>query len=385
MFKRIFLIVMDGLGVGESADAKEYDSEGANTLKHVIESGNYHLPTFEKIGLLSLVGEGREPKAGYYGKLAPLNKAKDTLNGHYEMMGNVLEKPFKTYPEGFPILLISEIQRITGKEVIGNVAASGTEIIKELGEMHMKTGALIVYTSDDSVLQVAAHEEIVPVEELYDICEKISKIAFREEYQIGRVIARPFVGKTGEFVRTPKRKDFTKEPPRNYMEILYKSGLDIIALGKIKDIFANKNISVALKTNDNIDGLLKLTDFSRSDFKGLLFLNLNDFDTLYGHRRDKEGYLKSLEELDNNLGAFFNNLTDEDLVIFTGDHGNDPTYRGSDHTRENVPIVFYSKRFKYRGNLGLGNTFANIGATIIDNFELNNDINLGSSYLHLLK
>lgn len=385
MFKRIFLIVMDGLGVGEAIDAEKYDSVGSNTLKHVLETREYYLPTFEKLGLLSLVNEGNEPKAGYYGKISPLNKAKDTLNGHYEMMGAILDKPFRTYPDGFPILLISEIQRITGKEVIGNVAASGTEIIKELGEMHMKTGAIIVYTSDDSVLQVAAHEDIIPVEELYDICEKISKIVLTEEYGIGRVIARPFIGTPGNFTRTEKRKDFASIPPRNYMTLLQENNYDIIALGKIKDIFAGSNISAGIKTKNNLDGIMKLVDFARSDFKGLLFLNLNDTDTLYGHRRDREGYLKALEEIDAYLPAFINSLKEDDLIIFTGDHGNDPTYKGTDHTRENVPLIVYSKRFKYRGNLGIKDTYACIGATIIDNFGIKNDLKYGESFLDILK
>lgn len=385
MFKRVFLIVIDGLGVGETPDSKNYDNEGANSLKHALEDGAYHLPTFEKLGLLSLAREGSNPKAGYFGKVMPLNKAKDTLNGHYEMMGNVLETPFKVYPDGFPILLISEIQRITGREVIGNVAASGTEIIKELGEMHMNTGALIIYTSEDSVLQVAAHENVISVEELYDICEKISKIVFREEYNIGRVIARPFIGTPGNFTRTAKRKDFTKEPPRNYMEELCENNLDVIAIGKIKDIFAGKNITSAVKTVNNTDGLLKLIDFARNPFNGLLFLNLNDTDTLYGHRRDREGYKKALEEIDANLASFFDKLSDDDLVIFTGDHGNDPTYRGTDHTREYLPVVFYSTKFKYRGNLGIINSSASIGKTIIDNFNIKDDINLGTSLLNILK
>lgn len=385
MFKRIFLIVIDGLGVGETKDANLYNNEGANTLKHVLDSRSYHLPIFEHTGLVSLVDENVKQKVGYATKLEPLNKAKDTLNGHYEMMGNVLETPFKTYKDGFPILLISEIQRTVGREIIGNIAASGTEIIKELGEMHMKTGSLIIYTSDDSVLQVAAHEEIVPVEELYEICEKISKIVFNEPYNIGRVIARPFIGKAGNFTRTSKRKDFTKEPPRNYMELLYENNLDVIALGKIRDIFAGKNITTELKTKDNIDGLLKLVDFQRSDFKGLLFLNLNDTDTLYGHRRDTEGYLKCLEEIDTYLSPFINNLKEDDLVMITGDHGNDPTFYGSDHTRENTPLVMYSKSFKYRGIIPNKTSMACIGATIIENFGIKNDLNIGESLLKYLK
>ncbi len=379
MFKRVFLIVMDSLGVGEALDAEKFGDKGANTLGSLVMYDGYHLPVLTKLGLLELAGKEKGTH-GYHGILMPQNKAKDTLNGHYEMMGIVLDKPYQTYPDGFPILMISEIQRVTGREVIGNCVASGTEIIKDLGEMHMKTGAIIVYTSADSVLQVAAHESIIPVEELYQICEKISKIAFREEYKIGRVIARPFTGKVGEFVRTPRRHDITKEPPRNYLDLLYEKGLDVIALGKIGDIFAGKSITTSLKTVNNIDGLMKLIDFTRKDFNGLCFLNLNDFDTLYGHRRDRDGYLKALEELDRYLPIFINKLKEDDLVIFTADHGNDPTFVGTDHTRENVPLLIYSKKFKYYGELPIGNTFANIGATIIDNFGIENTLNMGESF-----
>ena len=385
MFKRVFLIVMDSLGVGEAKDADKYGDVGSNTLKHIIDDGIYNLPVFEKLGLLDLVNNDKKPKLGYHGRIEPANKAKDTLNGHYEMMGMILDTPFKTYPEGFPTLLMSEIERVTGKSFIGNCVASGTEIIKELGAEHMKTGALIIYTSADSVLQIAAHEDIIPVEELYSICEKISEIVFREEYNIGRVIARPFVGKPGDFTRTPRRHDFAKVPPLNFMDLMYDKGLDVIAIGKIKDIFANKSITTGVKTTDNIDGLMKLIDFTRTDFNGFLFLNLNDFDTLYGHRRDKKGYLNCLEELDHYLPIFLNKLTDEDLVIFTADHGNDPTFRGTDHTRENVPVLFYSKKFEYYGTLPTSQTFANIGATIIDNFGIENKLGIGKSYLDMLK
>ncbi len=385
MYKRVFLIVMDSLGVGEAKDAEKYGDVGSNTLKHIIDDGIYRLPVFEKLGLLDLVSNDKKAKLGYHGIVEPANNAKDTLNGHYEMMGMILDTPFKTYPEGFPTLLMSEIERVTGKSFIGNCVASGTEIIKELGAEHMKTGALIIYTSADSVLQIAAHEDIVPVEELYSICEKISEIVFREEYNIGRVIARPFIGKPGDFTRTPRRHDYAKVPPLNFMDLMYDNGLDVIAIGKIKDIFANKSITTGVKTTDNIDGLMKLIDFTRTDFNGFLFLNLNDFDTLYGHRRDKKGYLNCLEELDHYLPIFLNKLSDEDLVIFTADHGNDPTFRGTDHTRENVPVLFYSKKFEYYGALPTTQTFANIGATILDNFGIENKLGLGKSYLDMLK
>ena len=384
MYDRIFLIVLDSLGVGAAADAVKYGDEGANTLGHIIEKGNYNLIVLEKLGFLNLVGVNKERTIGYRTIMKPKNLAKDTLNGHYEMMGLIEEKPFQTYPDGFPLELISEVQHAVGREVIGNVVASGTEIIEELGEMHMKTGAIIIYTSADSVLQVAAHESIVPVQELYNICKKISEIVLTDKYKIGRVIARPFIGKPGEFVRTPKRKDFTVVPKENYLDLLFRNKIEVLALGKIGDIFANKSITTSIKTSNNIDGLMKLIDVAKSDFKGLCFLNLNDFDTLYGHRRDRDGYLRALEELNYYLPIFLNRLKPTDLVIFTADHGNDPTYTGTDHTRENVPMIAYSTSMKSSGELEPRDTFADIGATIIDNFDIDDTLKTGTSFLELL-
>ncbi len=384
MYDRIFLIVLDSLGVGATADAVKYGDEGVNTLGHIIEKGNYNLNVLEKLGFLNLVGVNKERTIGYRTIMKPKNLAKDTLNGHYEMMGLIEEKPFQTYPDGFPLELISEVQHAVGREVIGNVVASGTEIIEELGEMHMKTGAIIIYTSADSVLQVAAHESIVPVQELYNICKKISEIVLTDKYKIGRVIARPFIGKPGEFVRTPKRKDFTVVPKENYLDLLFRNKIEVLALGKIGDIFANKSITTSIKTSNNIDGLMKLIDVAKSDFKGLCFLNLNDFDTLYGHRRDRDGYLRALEELNYYLPIFLNRLKPTDLVIFTADHGNDPTYTGTDHTRENVPLIAYSTSMKSSGELEPRDTFADIGATIIDNFNIEDTLKTGVSFLELL-
>ena len=384
MYDRIFLIVLDSLGVGATADAVKYGDEGVNTLGHIIEKGNYNLNVLEKLGFLNLVGVNKERTIGYRTIMKPKNLAKDTLNGHYEMMGLIEEKPFQTYPDGFPLELISEVQHAVGREVIGNIVASGTEIIEELGEMHMKTGAIIIYTSADSVLQVAAHESIVPVQELYNICKKISEIVLTDKYKIGRVIARPFIGKPGEFVRTPKRKDFTVVPKENYLDLLFRNKIEVLALGKIGDIFANKSITTSIKTSNNIDGLMKLIDVAKSDFKGLCFLNLNDFDTLYGHRRDRDGYLRALEELNYYLPIFLNRLKPTDLVIFTADHGNDPTYTGTDHTRENVPMIAYSTSMKSSGELEPRDTFADIGATIIDNFDIDDTLKTGTSFLELL-
>lgn len=385
MFKRIFLIVMDSVGVGATKDAAMFDDEGSNTLYHVVKNGNYNLNVLEKLGLLNLVGFNKTNTIGYYTIMEPINKAKNSLDGHYEMMGLVYDKPYQTYPNGFPLELISEIQKITGREVIGNIAISGTKIVEELGEMQMNTKSLIIYTSADSVLQVAAHEKVIPVKELYEICEKISKIVFTDKYKIGRVIARPFIGKPGEFTRTSRRKDFTAIPDENCLDLLNKNNIPILALGKIGDIFAYKSITESIKTSNNIDGIMKLVDVAKSNFKGLCFLNLNDFDSLYGHRRDKDGYLKSLEEFNYYLPIFINRLNKDDLVIITADHGNDPTYKGTDHTRENVPLLIYSKRFTESDRLENRNTFADIGASILDNFNIENTLKYGTSFLNLLK
>lgn len=380
MFKRIFLIVLDSVGVGEADDANEFGDTGSNTLGHVIEEREYNLDILEKLGMLNLVGKNIDDTRAYYMKAKPNSSGKDTLNGHYEMMGIISDKPFKTFPNGFPLELISEIQRETGRNVIGNTVASGTEIIERLGEMHMQTGSLIIYTSADSVLQVAAHENIVSLEELYKICEIIRELTKKPEYSVGRIIARPFIGNPGNFTRTPNRKDFALEPEENVLDELYKNNINIYAIGKIGDIFCERGIKVTIKTKSNLDGLMKLVDFSKSDFKGLCFANLNDFDTLYGHRRDKDNYLKSLEEFNHYLPIFLKNITKSDLVILTADHGNDPTFKGTDHTRENVPIILYSPKFKNSKRMKYRQSFADIGATILDNFDIENHL-LGESIL----
>lgn len=378
MFKRVFLVVMDSVGVGETEDAYKYNDEGANTLLHALGE-SYNLDCLEKLGLTNLIGKNETGVRGLYMKAKPLNIAKDTLNGHYEMMGAISKTPYKTYPDGFPLELISKIQQATGREVIGNIVASGTEIIEELGEMHMKTGAIIVYTSADSVLQIAAHEDIIPVEELYKICEIVRELTKGEEYNIARIIARPFIGKPGSFTRTPKRHDYALDPPINVLDLLDKNGVQTIAIGKISDIFNNKSIAVKIKTKDNIDGMMKIIDFAKSDFNGFLFANLNDFDTLYGHRRDREGYKKALEEFNYYLPIILKNLKKEDLLIICADHGNDPTFKGTDHTRENIPILVYSPIMKFGKRLDDRETFADIGATILDNFKIKNELGIGKS------
>ena len=384
MFKRVFLVVLDSLGIGQTSDQESFGDKGANTLLHVIGE-SYNLDVLEKLGLMTLIGKNEENTRGLYMRCEPLNKMKDSLNGHYEMMGAILRNPYKLYPDGFPLELISKIQHAINREVIGNVECDGEKIIDDLGEMHIKTGAPIIYTSCDSVLQVAAHEDIIPVEELYDMCAKIREIVNDEDYKVGRVIARPFAGKVGAFTRTNKRKDFALDPPINVIDLLSRNGVQTIAMGKISDMFNHKNIATTIKTNDNIDVMMKLTDFAKGNFDGLLWANLNDFDSLYGHRRDREGYLKSLEEFNYYLPIFLKNLKKDDLLIITADHGCDPTFEGHDHTRELLPILIYSPIFKKGKRLTHRTTLADIGATILDNFRIKNELGIGESIFNELR
>ena len=369
-FKRIFLVVMDSVGVGEATDAKRFGDIGANTLKHTIEFCKLELPYLNWLGLGNLIGE-KNDTAGYFGKLSEISNGKDTLTGHLEMMGIKTEIPYKTFPDGFPEELLKEIEKETGRKVIGNRAESGTEIIKQLGEEHMKTGHIIVYTSADSVLQIAAHEKIVPLEELYNICKKVRKITEKSEWRVGRVIARPFVGTPGNFTRTANRHDYALNPPhKTVLDEIKDNGYEVIAIGKITDIFNNNGITETIKTKDNNDGIEKILEVLGKDFNGLCFANLNDFDTLYGHRRDPIGYGKALRTVDKAIPKIVKKLRDDDLLIITADHGNDPTFKGTDHTREFVPILMYSKLFKYTGKLPTIGNFADIGASIAKNFNL---------------
>lgn len=377
MFKRVFLLVIDGLGVGETKDATDFGDTGANTFLHTIDS-SYNLDILEKLGLTKLVGIEEEKTRGLYMKASPINKFKDSLNGHYEMMCAVRKENYMTYPEGFPLKLITEIKKISGRDVIGNISSDGVEIINELGEMHMQTGSLIVYTSADSVLQIAAHEDIVSPNELYKICEKVFEIA-SNKYNIARVIARPFNGKNGEFVRTNKRKDFACDPPINAIDLLNKCKVKTFCIGKIGDMFNHKSIYYDTKTTDDIDTMLKIINFAKGDFEGLVFANLNDCDTLYGHRRDKKGFLKCLEEFNFYLPVLLKNIKKDDLLIITADHGNDPTFKGFDHTREYVPILIYSPIFKKGKMMQERTSLADIGATILDNFGIDNNLGIGKS------
>ena len=386
-FKRVFLIVCDSLGVGEAQDALNYGDIGANTLKHINDKHNIFIPNLKKLGFLDTINMNEdEDVEAYYTIARPNNKGKDTLNGHYEIVGLRNEVPFKTFTEhGFPDELIKEIETQTGRKVIGNCAASGTEIIKELGEEHIKTGALIIYTSADSVLQVAAHEAVIPIDLLYKYCEIIRKITTKDEWKVGRVIARPFTGNNkNNFKRTSNRRDFALKPStKSILNKLCDKGLSVISIGKIYDIFDGEGITKKLTSHSNKEAVDKVLEVMNKNFTGLCFANLNDFDTLYGHRRDSLGYANAIEELDVEIPMMLNNLNNDDLLIITADHGNDPTYSGTDHTRENVPVIIYSRIFREPKNLPIMSTFADVGATIADNFEIDPPM-IGESYLDKL-
>ena len=372
MYKRIFLIVLDSVGIGAAKDSLKFGDIGTNTFGHTVQRTKVDLPGFKKLGYFNLLDNTDFDTISYYTKAEEISNGKDTLTGHLEMMGVITEVPFKTFLNtGFPSELIKEIERISGRKVIGNIAASGTEIIKQLGEEQMRTGSLIVYTSADSVLQIAAHEEIIPLEELYDICSKVREITKKEEWKVGRIIARPYIGTPGHFERTPNRHDYALNPAsKTTLDYLKEAGYDVISIGKISDVFNNCGITKSMKTKDNLDGIEKIKETLKTSFNGLCFANLNDYDSKYGHRRDVEGYAKALKEFDNHLDEILDLINDDDLLIITADHGNDPTYIGTDHTRENIPVVFYSKNFKDPKRLKNLKTFSSIGATISDNFNV---------------
>ncbi len=375
-FKRIHLVVLDSVGIGEAPDAKAFGDEGSNTLGHIAEKMNgLNMPNLEKMGLSNIeIVQGIkrvENPTAFYGKMEEASVGKDTMTGHWELMGLNIEQPFKVYPNGFSEALIKELEVRTGRKVIGNKPASGTEILEELGQEHMETGAIIVYTSADPVLQIAAHEEIIPLEELYNICEIARELTLSPEHLVGRIIARPFLGQPGSFKRTTNRHDYALKPfDRTVMNELQDAQYEVIAIGKISDIFNGEGVSESIRTVDNMDGMDKLSEVVKRDFHGLSFLNLVDFDALYGHRRDPIGYGEALEAFDARLPEVLQALTDEDLLILTADHGNDPTFPGTDHTREYVPILVYSPRFSQGRELKTSNTFADVGATISENFNV---------------
>lgn len=389
-FKRIFLIILDSVGIGEAPDAYEYGDVGAHTLGHIAKEMNgIHLPNLESLGLghiekIKGVNRVNAPRA-HITKMQEASIGKDTMTGHWELMGLNVEKPFQVFPNGFPNDLISELENRTNRKVIGNMVASGTEIIKMLGEEHLKTGSIIVYTSADSVLQIAAHEDIVPLDELYTICEIARELTLKPEWKVGRVIARPFIGTHKNFTRTSNRHDYALKPfDKTVLNYLKDNKLDVIGLGKIEDIFDGEGITESHRTLNNDDGMIKLNQMIQKDFKGLCFLNLVDFDALYGHRRDPLGYGKALEVFDEQLGDLLPLLQNDDLLLITADHGNDPTFKGTDHTREYVPLFVYHNQIKKGNKLSVRKTFADVGATISDNFNVKLP-EYGSSFLSMIK
>lgn len=375
-FKRVFLVVLDSVGIGEAPDAADFGDVGADTLGHIAEQiGGLNMPTMGQLGLSNIrhiqgIEQADQPLA-YYTKMEEASVGKDTMTGHWEIMGLYIDQPFQVFPTGFPDDLLDELKQRTGRGIIGNKPASGTEILVELGEEHMRTGDLIVYTSADSVLQIAAHEDIVPIDELYNICEIARQLTMNDKYMVGRVIARPFTGAPGAFERTANRHDYALKPfGRTVMNELKDADLDVLALGKISDIYDGEGVTESIRTADNDDGMEKFIQSIDQDFHGLNFLNLVDFDAKYGHRRDPAGYGKALETFDQRLPEVLEKLREDDLLIITADHGNDPIHHGTDHTREYVPLLVHHKGIEIGQELPLRKTFADIGATIAENFNV---------------
>lgn len=375
-YKRIFVIVLDSLGIGAMPDSPEFGDDGVDTLGHILEKmGSLDIPNLRKLGLLNLhTGgnmDGVENPMGRFMRLGEMSNGKDTMTGHWEMMGIQTMKPFQTFTDtGFPPELISELEKRCGKKVIGNKSASGTEIIEELGEEEINTGAMIVYTSADSVLQICGNEETFDLENLYRCCEIAREITLKDEWRVGRVIARPYVGKKkGEFKRTSNRHDYALKPTGlTVLNALKEAGLDVIGVGKINDIFCGEGITETYHSDSSVHGMEQTIQICEKNFQGLCFVNLVDFDALWGHRRNVEGYAREIEKFDKNLGVLLEALGREDLLILTADHGNDPTYSGTDHTREYVPFVAYAKKMERGGALENEDTFAVIGASVAENF-----------------
>lgn len=375
-YNRVFVIVVDSLGVGQMHDSENFGDVGVNTLGHISESvDTFEIPNLQKIGIANLCPlkqvEPVERPLGYYTKMNERSLGKDTMTGHWEIMGLEITKPFNTFSDhGFPPELIRELEERTGHKVIGNKSASGTEILEELAEEEIATGHMIVYTSADSVLQICGNEETFDLQELYRCCEIARDITMKDEWKVGRVIARPYVGKKrGEFKRTSNRHDYALKPSgKTALDALKENGFDVISIGKIKDIFDGEGITKALKSKSSVHGMEQTIETAKEDFHGLCFVNLVDFDALWGHRRDPQGYAQEIERFDKNLGVLMDTIREDDLLIITADHGNDPTYTGTDHTREKVPFLAYSKSMEGFGELPETDTFAAVGATVADNF-----------------
>ena len=375
-YNRIFTIVIDSFGAGAMPDAADYGDAGTDTMGHISESvEELHIPNLQKLGIANLHPLKQvtpvERPMGYYSFLREASTGKDTMTGHWEMMGLHITKPFKTFTEtGFPKELIDELEKRTGHKVIGNKSASGTEILDELAEEEIATGHMIVYTSADSVLQICGNEETFGLDELYRCCDIAREITMKDEWKVGRVIARPYVGKKkGEFKRTSNRHDYALKPTgRTVLNALKDAGLDVIGVGKINDIFCGEGITQTYHSDSSVHGMQQTVEICKEDFHGLCFVNLVDFDALWGHRRNPEGYGHEIEKFDKGLGTLMNELREDDLLILTADHGNDPTYTGTDHTREYVPFVAYSKKMKETGAIENQDTFAVIGASVAENF-----------------
>lgn len=392
--KRVFVVVIDSLGCGYEEHSHEYGDEGTNTISHIFEAteGKYKIPNLQSLGLCNITeAKGNEavssPKA-YFGKLKEQSIGKDTMTGHWEIMGVLTTKPAVTFTDtGFPKELIDELEKRTGHKFIGNYAASGTEIIKELGERQLQTKEMIIYTSADSVLQIAAHEELFGLDEIYRVCSIARQMCSENpDWMVGRIIARPFIGTNKDnFERTANRHDYALSPSaKTVLDSMKENGYDVISVGKINDIFNTMGITEAYKSKSSHEGLQQTIEIAKKDFNGICFTNLVDFDAKWGHRRNPEGYAKELVDFDENLPDLINNLKEDDILFITADHGNDPTWKGTDHTREMIPVLIYSKTFKEMHELETGTSFANIGATIADIFEVEAPP-IGKSILNELK
>lgn len=393
-FKRVFTVVTDSVGIGQASDAADFNDVGADTLGHIgaFWQDKFKVPNLEKLGLGNIRQENPIPGVkivanpqGFYGKMHEVSVGKDSMDGHWEMMGLPVTEPLGFFPQGFPAELIAKIEKFSGRKVIVNKPYSGTEVIHDYGEEQLKTGALIVYTSGDSVLQIAANTAVIPLKELYKICKYVRSITI-EQYRIGRIIARPYIGNTKEnFKRTADRHDYTLEPTElTDMDRLKKAGYDVLAVGKINDIFSGHGITEGVHTENNHEGMLQTIANTHKDFVGFSFTNLVDFDAMYGHRRNRRGYGQALMEFDKDLGELLKQLNESDLLIVTADHGNDPGFRGTDHTREYVPLLVYSPSFLEGKSLGIRQTYADLGATILDNFSISGS-KIGQSFLSELK
>lgn len=372
--KRVYTIVLDSYGIGAQPDAAEFGDNDCNTLRSITGSSLYSTPNMKKIGLFNIEGvdykKSEAQPTGSFARLQERSRGKDTTTGHWEIAGIVSEQALPTYPQGFPQPVINELEHAFNRKILCNKTYSGTQVIEDYGQEHMKTGALIVYTSADSVLQIAAHEDIVPVEQLYEYC-RIARKIMKGEHAVGRIIARPFIGEYPDFTRTPRRHDFSLQPPaKTMLDILHDNNLATIGIGKISDIFAARGISKHIAITGNEDGMDKTIATLNDDFTGLCFVNLVDFDMQYGHRRDVEGYAKAATVFDKQLGEFMAKMNDDDILMITADHGCDPKAPGTDHTREYTPLLIWGKQIKAGVNLGTRNSFADIAATVIDIFDL---------------